>query len=99
MQKRTGAEIVFGIIHRYNLTHYRLRMYGYEDMSRILQNFPHTSMGETILKFLEGLIYAHPEQWYQWKKYFEIDGPSAQNHTVKKPISPIVLEPAFDRAI
>lgn len=95
MQKRTGAEIIFGIIHRYNLTHYRLKMYGYEDMSEILQDFPHTSMGETILKFLESLIYAHPEQWYQWKKYPEIKNIAGSDIKVERQPSLRFLKPAF----
>ncbi len=95
MQKRTGAEIVFGIIHRYTLAHYRLRMYGYEDMSEILQGFPGTSIGETILKFLETLIYAHPEQWYQWKKYLEINNIEESDIKVERQPSPRFLKPAF----
>jgi len=72
IQKRTGAEIVFGIIHRYNLNKYKLIMYAYEDMLQILHDIAPSSSGETVLKFLERYIYSNPEQWYQWKNYNEI---------------------------
>ncbi|MBW1673684.1 MAG: lysophospholipid acyltransferase family protein [Deltaproteobacteria bacterium] len=72
IQKRTGAEIVFGIIHRYNLNKYKLIMYAYEDMLQILNDIAPASAGETVLKFLERYIYSNPEQWYQWKNYNEI---------------------------
>ena len=72
IQKRTGAEIVFGIIHRYNLNNYKLIMHAYEDMLQILHDIAPSSSGETVLKFLERYIYSNPEQWYQWKNYNEI---------------------------
>jgi lauroyl/myristoyl acyltransferase len=71
IRKRSGAEIVFALIHRFNLNQYQLRLYTYEDMQTSLKNTP-VSVGETVLKFLEQQIYAHPEQWYQWATYAKI---------------------------
>jgi Kdo2-lipid IVA lauroyltransferase/acyltransferase len=72
IQKRTGAEIIFGVIHRYHLDKYEMMMVDYpEILSRLLQS-SRLSVGEAVLKFLERSIYANPEQWYQWKKYFTI---------------------------
>ena len=97
MQKRTGAEIVFGIIHRYSLNHYRLKMYGYEDMLEILQERSPSSVGETLLKFLEYYIYAYPEQWYQWKQYPEIKDISGPKIKVEEQTSFRLLKPAFGK--
>ena len=72
IQKRTGAEIVFGIIHRYNLNKYKLIMYSYDNIVQILNDIAPSSSGEAVLKFLERYIYSNPEQWYQWKNYTEI---------------------------
>ena len=72
LQKRSGAEVVFGVIHRYNLSRYKLIMCAYEDMVRALGRSSASSVGETVLKFLEQHIYTTPEQWYQWIKYHEI---------------------------
>ena len=57
IQKRTGAEVVFGVIHRYNLSEYKLIMYSYEDMLKMLDNVSPSSVGETVLKVLEQFIY------------------------------------------
>ena len=72
IQKRTGAEVVFGVIHRYNLNRYRLILYSYEDMLNMLGENESYSVGETVLKVLEQFICRYPEQWYQWKKYKDI---------------------------
>ena len=72
LQRRSGARVVFGVIHRYSLTRYRLFMYNEKQMLRQLDVDASPSVGETVLKFLEMKIYRHPEQWYEWKKYFDI---------------------------
>ena len=95
LQKRTGAEVVFCVIHRFSLSQYRLIMVAHEEMLQILGNIQPASVGETVLKFLEKYIYASPEQWYQWKKYFEIEPSPAMARSVQKPTSPLVLKPAF----
>jgi len=98
IQKRTGAEIVFGVIHRYNLHKYKLIMYGYEDMLKILHDVEPSSVGETVLKFLERYIYSNPEQWYQWEEYYVINVVgTANNNSARRKISSPLLKPAFDR--
>jgi KDO2-lipid IV(A) lauroyltransferase len=79
IHKRTGAEVVFAVIHRHNLLEYRFIARGYEEMLRVLQEGSQQSVGKTVLKFLEQCIYVHPEQWYQWKKYGEIRPPVLEN--------------------
>ena len=98
IQKRTGAEIVFGVIHRYNMNKYKLIMYNYEDMLQFVQDLAPASVGETVLKFLERYIYSNPEQWYQWKNYGEIGMPPIAGTKTVKPASLPLLKPAFGKA-
>ena len=96
IQKRTGAEVVFAIIHRYSLSRYKLIMYTYEDMLKMLYGISSSlSVGEAALKFLEQFIYYHPEQWYQWKKYIEIETITTSGLQVERPRSFPLLKPAF----
>jgi lauroyl/myristoyl acyltransferase len=99
IQKRTGAEVVFGVIHRYNLSEYKLMMYSYEDMLKMLEGIPLSTVGETVLKVLEQLIYHYPEQWYQWKKYPELRNNSIIDVKAAKPISSPFLQPAFGKVL
>jgi len=95
LQKRTGAEVVFGIIHRYNLKKYKLIMCAHKNMLQRLDHTSDFSVGETVLKLLEQFIYANPEQWYQWKKYLDIEKPSAWSGRAKKPTPGLTLKPAL----
>jgi lauroyl/myristoyl acyltransferase len=96
LAKRTGAEVVFGVIHRYSLRKYKLFMYDYADMIGYLNGPSTLSVAETILKFLEEHIYANPEQWYQWKQYLQIKTTSGDSSGVEQPTSPLVLKRALD---
>lgn len=96
-QKRTGAEIVFGVIHRYNLSKYKLIMYAYEDMLHAIHDMVPSSPGETVLKFLEQYVYSNPEQWYQWKNYADVrisPSPKVKVEIIKPPS---LMKPAFGR--
>ncbi len=72
IQKRTGAQVVFSVIHRHHLSKYELRVVDVAQMKSQLNRSNDISTGEALLKFLERSIYTNPEQWYQWKKYFSI---------------------------
>ena len=95
IQRRSGAETVFGVIHRYSLSEYKLMMYNHEDMLQILCDASISSVGETMLKFLEQYIYANPEQWYQWKEYLEIEPVPTLRKGIEEAASPLVLNPVF----
>jgi hypothetical protein len=72
-------------------------MYGYEDMLKILHDIAPSSVGETVLKFLERYIYSNPEQWYQWEEYYVIKVvDKAENNLARRKISSL-LKPAFER--
>jgi len=71
IQRRTGAEVVFGLLHRFSLLKYILIIESCEDMLSRLGKRP-SSIGEVVLKTFEQCIYAHPEQWYLWENYAKI---------------------------
>jgi KDO2-lipid IV(A) lauroyltransferase len=68
LQKRTQAEVIFGILHRVSLKKYNLIL---ENLTEIKYHTGHksSSIAGAILKRFEGFIYAHPEGWYQWNNY------------------------------
>jgi Kdo2-lipid IVA lauroyltransferase/acyltransferase len=94
LQRRTGAEIVFGLLHRHTIRKYSLLL---EMGEEIRQRFKgtHLSLGAAVLKALEALIYLEPKQWYQWKHY-EAMGKmeSASEYPVRKAL-PRLLDPAY----
>lgn len=98
IQKRTGAEVVFGVIHRYNLGEYKLIMYDSEHMLQRLGHESTLSIGEAVLRLLEQFIYANPEQWYQWKKYLEIETVNRSARGLKAVKPPLPLRPALSMA-
>lgn len=96
IQKRTGAEVIFGLLHRFNLHGYRFIMETRQDMQSLNGNAS-ASIGELILKTLEQYILTYPEEWYQWKNYLGIRSISDHHVELKRPISLPVLEPAFGK--
>jgi KDO2-lipid IV(A) lauroyltransferase len=97
IQKRTEAEVVFGVIHRFSLNEYKLIVHSYEDMLKMLGGIPLSTIGETVLKVLEQYIYRYPEQWYQWKKYPELRNGSFIDTKAEKAISSLFLQPSFEK--
>jgi KDO2-lipid IV(A) lauroyltransferase len=97
LAKRTGAEIVFGVLHRYSLCKYKLILYNYADMVKYLNERSTSSIGETILKILEVHIYANPDQWYQWKQYLKIET-ALPDRRAQELTSTFALNPVFDKA-
>ena len=95
IHRRTGAEVIFGVIHRFSLSEYKLVVHSYEDMLKIFGGIPLSTIGETVLKVLEQYIYHYPEQWYQWKKYPELKNDSFIDIKTEKAISSPFLQPSF----
>jgi KDO2-lipid IV(A) lauroyltransferase len=81
--KRTGASVVFGIMERQYKQKYKLIMSSLEELKRTLGHPHNISPSATVLKLLEKYIYAHPDQWYQWGKYFGV---------VRKPVYSLEFE-------
>lgn len=73
IHRRTGTEIVFGVIHRFSLNRYHLKIYPLDQMLvRLGFKEGGISAGEAVIRFLELLILNNPEQWYVWNKYYDI---------------------------
>jgi len=97
IHRRTGAEVVFGVIHRFSLREYKLIVHSYEDMLKIFGGIPLSTVGETVLKVLEQYIYHYPEQWYQWKNYPELTNSSVIDIKTEKAICSPLLQPSFEK--
>lgn len=71
IQRRSGARVVFGLLHRVSLLKYSFIIQSHED---ILETGPVTvsSIGASLLKVFERYVWQHPDRWYQWKKFSEV---------------------------
>jgi KDO2-lipid IV(A) lauroyltransferase len=90
LQRRSGAEIVFGIVQRFDLTSYGFILETYEDILLRLGTVP-SSPAAAVLKRLEYYVHTYPEEWYQWKLYAGLNTPSIS--TTNKPAP--VLKPSL----
>jgi Kdo2-lipid IVA lauroyltransferase/acyltransferase len=94
LRKRSGAEIVFGILHRSDLSRYSFIIETYQDILSHLGNVP-SSPAAAVLKFLEHYIYAYPEEWYQWKVHESLETPPLPTKTAKAKGTIPLLKPSF----
>lgn len=76
LQRRSGAQVVFGILHRVSLEKYSFIIKSYMD---ILEKGPGpvSSIGAGLLKVFEQYVWQHPDKWYQWKNFSEVAVPSS----------------------
>jgi Kdo2-lipid IVA lauroyltransferase/acyltransferase len=91
LQRRTGAEVVFGAMHRYSVQKYTLIV---KNSVEILGRRSR-SMGEALLKTLEQLVYSDPSQWYLWKNYVDIDRFSPVKSKSQGDMPGVVFHPAY----
>jgi KDO2-lipid IV(A) lauroyltransferase len=75
IQRRSGAQVVFGLLHRVSLEKYSFILESYQD---VMEKGPVSisSVGAGLLKVFEQYVWEHPDRWYQWKKFSEFAGPS-----------------------
>lgn len=97
IHRRSGAEIVLGILHRFSLKKYRLLLKSSQDLAADLGRQP-SSITEALLKSLEQYIYAHPEEWYQWKNYPAIESLQPIGTRKDKPAPAPLYSPVFAEA-
>jgi lauroyl/myristoyl acyltransferase len=91
--KRCGSSIVFGVMYRMADHRYQFVASSWEEMARRYDPEIYGSMGGVVLKYMEDHIYAHPEQWYQWKNYPEMT--RTHSHETWRPVRTIgVLHPS-----
>jgi len=98
IQRKAGAEVIFGILHRFNLGKYSLIIESYQDILLRFCNTP-SSVGKAILEFFEQYIYSYPEEWYQWKNYIKIKTLSGSGIRVERPTPFPSLKPALGKVI
>jgi KDO2-lipid IV(A) lauroyltransferase len=95
LSKRCGATVVFGVMHRDDHHRYKFIATSYEEITRKWRRSINTPMGVMMLKFMENYIYKFPEEWYQWKKYKELDMFAPSVIDEKTPASIPVLKPSL----
>ncbi len=71
LQRRSGAQVVFGILHRVSLEKYSFIIQSDLDVLE-KGRVPVSSIGAGLLKVFEHYIWQHPDRWYQWKKFSEV---------------------------
>lgn len=96
LHKRSGAEVVFGVIHRFNLDQYKFVAYSHEQMIEMIRYSPSTTTGEVVLKVLEQFIYKYPEQWYEWKKYPDLIKTHSPVNSEGRHVTKPYLQPTFN---
>jgi lauroyl/myristoyl acyltransferase len=95
IEKRSGAGVVLGLLHRQSLTKYRFVLKTPDEIRQGL-NSPVSSLGGLLIKGLEQFIYSFPQNWYQWKKYAEMRGYLLQNKGDVPSFESTMLIPAFN---
>jgi KDO2-lipid IV(A) lauroyltransferase len=71
IQRRSGAQVVFGLLHRVSLEKYSFIIQGNQDvMEKGLVSV--SSIGAGLLKVFEQYVWQHPDRWYQWNKFSEV---------------------------
>ena len=62
LSKRTGAVLLFGLLHRQSKNRYELVLHRVPDEGD-------APISVRALNLLERYVYRYPDQWYEWKKY------------------------------
>ena len=95
----SGAEVLFGVIHRYSLSEYKLKIYSYEEMLKEVSSGSSCSAGEVVLKTLEQFIFNSPEQWYQWGKFSALVDESYSHSGINRQVNAPLMGYAAGKSI
>jgi len=98
IQRRTGAQVVFGLLHRISLEKYSFIVEGHQDILG-KGSVSISSVGAALLKLLEQHVCRHPEGWYQWKKFSTVAVPPAISIKPGKTMDPVALRPTLTKAV
>jgi len=98
MSKRMAAPIVFGVMHRESNHQYNFIATSWEEMAKRFERTVDTSIGAVVLKFIERYILSYPNEWYQWKKYPNIETVPSFNAAVNEVSNIPVFEPSLNQA-
>jgi lauroyl/myristoyl acyltransferase len=71
LQRRSRAQVVFGLLHRVSLKKYSFIIRSGQDiLDKGVGSLP--SIGAGLLKVFERHVLRHPDGWYQWKKFADV---------------------------
>ena len=99
MGRRGDAAIVFALMQRTKPGEYRFMAKSLQEMAQAFQTPTRFSIGELVLKVLEQYILKHPEEWYQWKKYLDVEALPSNRIRADRPIALPLLEPSFSEIL
>lgn len=74
IQRRSGAQVVFGLLHRVSLKKYSFVIQGCQEVME-RRKMSVSSIGAGLLKAFEHYVWQYPDRWYQWKKFSEFRQP------------------------
>lgn len=74
IQRRSGAQVVFGLLHRVSLKKYSFVIQGCQEVME-RRKMSVSSIGAGLLKAFEHYVWQYPDRWYQWKKFSEFRHP------------------------
>jgi len=84
-------------MHRNNNHGYQFIAHSLEEVAGQILSLGDLSIGAKMLKFLEKYIYEYPEQWYQWKKYADMEMIPSENIKVERPSPLSLLRPSLGK--
>lgn len=98
LQRRSGAQVVFGLLHRVSLEKYSFIIKSHRE---ILEKGPVSvsSIGAGLLKVFEQYVWQYPDRWYQWKKFSEVGVPTSVSIQPNKSINPAELRATLSKAV
>jgi len=91
IQNRTNAEIIFCILHRFNLQNYNLIIESYQDLVSEISG-KNNSIGAIVLKRLEKMILSDPDNYYNWHELNRICNFTSENILLERfiPLSALI---------
>jgi KDO2-lipid IV(A) lauroyltransferase len=92
LQRRSGAQVVFGLLHRVSIEKYSFIIHSDQDVME--KGLSASSIGAGLLKAFEQFVWQYPDRWYQWKKFSEVAVPSRACLQPAKSPSPTALRTA-----
>ncbi|MEW5909104.1 MAG: hypothetical protein AB1659_04825, partial [Thermodesulfobacteriota bacterium] len=95
--RRTKTSVLFGLMQRSREKGYEFVLNSMEDMTHSLRMRANSSEGEVLLAALEHYIYSRPEEWYQWKKYFNMETVPLSEAPEEKLIPVPILQSSFSK--
>jgi lauroyl/myristoyl acyltransferase len=95
--RRTKASVLFGLMQRSREKGYEFVLNSMEDMIQSFRVKANSSEGEALLATLEHYIYARPDEWYQWKKYFNMETVPLSQAPEEKLVPVPLLQSSFSK--